>query len=652
MKSVSDPEILWLKKSDPKLFTWRVNHDAVHKKGSSEFAEMKKNENENRSYENVCSKKGVKVMSIKDFEKNKENLEYGIRTGSDKNTCKDNVYVCPRFWCPRSRVSVSSPDAVCPSGEKPEQSEFVFPVFMKRSSHPRNLTLPCCAKLKKSYQFDEDNIALSPSCVEEKQIPKCSKIAYDTDEVKKKLFKFNAGTDKIKKLYELENPNIVTTFNSAFENDPIPTILKNMTIRDFVLVDGGYKLKAFYDPGMRQSDEQNEFSRFLKDDKTLAFMKSFGIQAKEAQKPGTDSSHFMFIIFNSMGNFRDYLESDVRKIYDDFIGFTHFKWFNTKKIGVLFYELHSDSMKLNVEKSALSTDFQTYCCFVDGVGYITPVFYKTSVTKNKEAGAKVCVGLEGVSLVKLQLKDGDLKDLLTEEQYATFSEDTAQNHARSKLPKNKSPDKYVLDYNMKICGCVNGKEYIQFEKQFDIAPPHDNVSYVLISSVKNDKSEAMLFNLSEESTEHGNLCSLIEQSSATTKATTKVTTKAVAKKGKKEGKSVKEEKRKEKEKGNGTGEWKLKDIANDLYYLRHSLHPMVLDVKMKYLMQKYAVSENLARCLLQVYDVEGLFEAYQDVEHPVGKTKKISYDPNKSDFAKILNHYRNPYMKMFDSHDA
>ena len=174
------------------------------------------------------------------------------------------------------------------------------------------------------------------------------------------------------------------------------------------------------------------------------------------------------------------------------------------------------------------------------------------------------------------------------------------------------------------------------------------MSYVLISSVKNDKSEAMLFDLSrEESTEHGNLCSLIEQSSAITKATTKVTTKAVSKKGKKEGKRGKEEKRKGK-----TGEWKLKDIANDLYYLRHSLHPMVLDVKMKYLMQKYAVTENLARCLLQVYDVEGLFEAYQDVEHPVGKTKKISYDPNKSDFAKILNHYRNPYMKMFDSHDA
>ena len=90
----------------------------------------------------------------------------------------------------------------------------------------------------------------------------------------------------------------------------------------------------------------------------------------------------------------------------------------------------------------------------------------------------------------------------------------------------------------------------------------------------------------------------------------------------------------------------VKNVLDDLYYLRHQLNPMTFQDKINYLKAK-EISEDLARCLLQVFDLDRLFE--ESLNSAERTTKKIAYDPSRSDFAKIMSLYQNPYMNMFDT---
>jgi hypothetical protein len=93
-----------------------------------------------------------------------------IKTGSTKNNMEKNYYICPRIWCPLSKVSLSEKDleknkGKCPDpiGEPPlildaknnywkkqKGDELInvdrYPNFLKKELHPKGFEMPCCGK--------------------------------------------------------------------------------------------------------------------------------------------------------------------------------------------------------------------------------------------------------------------------------------------------------------------------------------------------------------------------------------------------------------------------------------------------------------------------------------------------------------------------
>ena len=588
--SKHDSEKSRLVASDPKLFAWKANYYAftnksTQKEGTNQFIQDKKESKEKKvRYDSLCPQM-PKKLTEDEFESNKESVEYGIRTGSDAKKCKENIYICPRFWCPKSRVSVSTKQ--CPLGEdeKVVESESYYPYFMKPSSHPRGLILPCCGKRNQNYKL-VDKIADSAICNKEQEI-KYSEAIDKKDPINNIFIKDNTNT------YHLKEPSVETALISAFnlQKDPSEIVLEKLTIRDFLLVNAGYNLKAFYDPGMKQDENfDKRFDEFIEEKDTIEFIENFQFDRKEIGKIGTDSRQIMIIIYNALVNFREYIKSNVRKIFEDFIGFTHFEWFNREKLGVLFFEKSDDTkegknmhLKINVNKSAISPDFDRYCCFCEREGYVTPIFGKNSKNKNE--------------LKSLALIDTKIISKIIEK----VTEENVVDHAENKI--GKKPQKYVLDYNLKICGCVSEGKFVQFDKHYDIMINNEiKKKYIFISSLKKD---TMLYEISSFLMPKDVVCSIASLPKV-----------------------------------------KVKDVLDDLYYLRHQLNPMLFQDKVNYLGAKQ-ISKDLALCLLQVFDVDRLFE--ESLSSSESTTKKITYDPSHSDFAKIMSLYQNPYMNMFDT---
>lgn len=606
--SGQNDELSNLRQADPKLFMWKVNNESIKENlnrttnknsARSQFEEAKMKEGELRDYNVICQKP-VKVIDSSEFNKNFKNM-YGLRTGSDKNKCEDNVYICPRYWCPTSRVSVSEAQK-CPNGEnKEDRGEFVNPYFLKPSAHPRGLILPCCGKKPKA---NIGTILESPLCGKNLAL-NYNKV---TDDVIKDKF-------QDKSVFSLIDPNIESAFQSAFKFDlnPIELILKKMTIQDFLILNGGDNIRSFYDPDIKIENVKKQFNDFLNEDDTKKFMRAF-----EVGKLNMDSEQLMFMIFNSIGNFKEYLRSDVRKVFEDFVGFVNFSWFS-KDTGLLFFTKDKQNVKqiyFNYDKSIISSRFEKYCCFYSqDDGYITPIYSNNS---------------------------GNLATLKTDilKQIVDNKKDPVKNYIHTNINR-EDPEQYVLDYNLRICGFISkdaNNIFIPFTEHFKIMP---NTKYKFISSLKlkDKKATTTLYNkFGIKYVTEGNDIYLPDIDYLYSNKEDKPTTVFNL--------------------FNPVNQNPIcainnidnvKKTLNDLYYLRHPLNPMSLGDKIKYL-KSQNISEDLARCMLQVYDIDGLFERTLKIGMN-GKTKKINYDPDESDFAKIMAKYQNPYMNMFANID-
>lgn len=112
-----------------------------------------------------------------------------IKTGSTKEKVEKYYYICPRIWCPISKVSLSEKDleknkGKCPDpiGEPPlildaknnywkkekdgklEETER-YPNFLKKELHPKGYEMPCCGKKESKRKitdvFDNDQTDLN-----------------------------------------------------------------------------------------------------------------------------------------------------------------------------------------------------------------------------------------------------------------------------------------------------------------------------------------------------------------------------------------------------------------------------------------------------------------------------------------------------------
>jgi hypothetical protein len=123
-------------------------------------------------------------------EKYRDSYTYSIKTGSTKDKVDSFYYICPRIWCPISKISITQDvlnknNGKCPEpiGEEPlimddkkgiwteikdgkRVARQRYPYFLKKKLHPEGFEMPCCGKKDKSvgknarlvtdYKFDKN----------------------------------------------------------------------------------------------------------------------------------------------------------------------------------------------------------------------------------------------------------------------------------------------------------------------------------------------------------------------------------------------------------------------------------------------------------------------------------------------------------------
>jgi hypothetical protein len=149
-----------LKEADPNLFVYKVPADKKKK-----------------DYATICGKSVMRqpvVVSDKELERIQtefpDAISGSVATGSTAEHQKKNRYICPKIWCPKSRVALSFEDFVkkykrkCPYKDTKEEPIFFsskqyfgegdaglkrdrYPGFLDIHTHPDQYCLPCCFKL-------------------------------------------------------------------------------------------------------------------------------------------------------------------------------------------------------------------------------------------------------------------------------------------------------------------------------------------------------------------------------------------------------------------------------------------------------------------------------------------------------------------------
>lgn len=131
------------------------------------------NEKKRKDYATVCGKVAMRQPvvvtqeELDDIQTRFPNAIHGaVKTGSTRELEEKNRYICPKIWCPKSRVALSFDDYVrfgrkCPDGiEEPILFNKYFgkgdeglkseryPGFLDQYMHPDQHCLPCCFKLQ------------------------------------------------------------------------------------------------------------------------------------------------------------------------------------------------------------------------------------------------------------------------------------------------------------------------------------------------------------------------------------------------------------------------------------------------------------------------------------------------------------------------
>lgn len=149
-----------LKAADPALFDYKSQHADKKRKDYASICGWV-----DRRQPVVINKQELDTIS-KEFP---DALKGHVQTGSTEEMEENNYYVCPKIWCPKSRVALSYEDyekygKKCPYPEIEEEPILFaskgyfgegenglkkdrFPSFLDKYTHPDQFCLPCCFKV-------------------------------------------------------------------------------------------------------------------------------------------------------------------------------------------------------------------------------------------------------------------------------------------------------------------------------------------------------------------------------------------------------------------------------------------------------------------------------------------------------------------------
>jgi hypothetical protein len=357
----------YLKNADKKLFNYQNN------KGK------KKN-----SYPTVCGWVDKRhPIVINEEQKTKIDKEFPgaydnyVKTGSTEELAKKNYYICPKIWCPKSKVAMTykqyqEKGNKCPyPNETPilfdkkywadnEHNALTKPHyvnFLNDSTHPDNFCLPCCFKLqpkaneqktcKSNFKeieninenIDEEDVKDDKYILNEHFFPlKENRLGLLPKELSellgnKKCGSRHDGTGLLKsetKCYLRKgikySPHsflscILLMLNLPFKSNEefIKFIIHNLDIQKYLSLENGKIIKLFInnDFDIYNQDNFKEFCNwFLKQDN---YIKSFNLYKLKKDLEGLESKFFNK---NKIINFKDIIREFM--IYNSFKHFINY----------------------------------------------------------------------------------------------------------------------------------------------------------------------------------------------------------------------------------------------------------------------------------------------------------------------------------------
>ena len=326
-----------------------------------------------------------------------------VQTGSTEKLKTDNYYICPKIWCPISRVSLTHEayekygnKCPPPHGETPlffpkkgaktnyfkkkDGTEPHWPALMNTNVHPSGMELPCCGKKEfvqhKPVAEDDDKKKRKSnyvSSIADDMILNASQFG-NLPHTLNKILNNKAVCSGIldSKTKCFVRTGTSNTPNSLMEalskslglENAGEHVLRTMKLEHFVFLNAGNTLKTYMDHervfALFDQKEYDLFKTFFKTNKS--YVEQFHLDDVLAYLDAHDSMHMSsypndtadsqkmavireYLIFQSFMNFRKFVAStEVGKAQNDVHHLFTFEHINTSKANVLFLEIKLDDV--------------------------------------------------------------------------------------------------------------------------------------------------------------------------------------------------------------------------------------------------------------------------------------------------------------------
>lgn len=330
-----------------------------------------------------------------------------VQTGSTDKLKKENYYICPKIWCPISRVSLTAEAYArygnkCPPphGENPlffpkrgvgtnyfkksDGSEPHWPALMNKNVHPKGMELPCCGK--KEYKTKENTTNQDNNDDDDRDKKKRKSNYISTNDILLNADQFGNLPHTLNKILNnkatcggILDSKTTCYVRTGTENSPNSLmdalskglgvdsandhILKNLKLEEFIFLNAGNTLKTYMDNNniftLADEKEYELFKEHLKN--STDYVNQFKLHTEldyvlthnTLQFTNSDADNDLtkmsilreYLIFRSFMNFRKYIAStDIPKHPDDIHHVLTFYSINKKRTNFIFLESVNDDL--------------------------------------------------------------------------------------------------------------------------------------------------------------------------------------------------------------------------------------------------------------------------------------------------------------------
>ena len=471
--------------------------DVLHNQDPELFSYS--SDNKKKTYPRACQTEKQPVLVTKSEldkidKEHKGSYTTYVNTGSTPTLKTNNYFICPRYWCPISRVSLTEEQMSkvgCPMKESVitlhDQSTPRMPYFLKEQTHPKgkDYLLPCCGeKAMKEEVKDSKYIHKYDTLVStERYVALPTKLHTLMNDNLKCLANTKNPKCFVRKGMEQDDPALMETlFNTFLENDDLKKLIeKKLKPEHFIFIKNGYNIKAFFDPSSNLQNDKNDFFIWLRNSKSYTNM--MNIDVDELLKYDLDNPKLIreYIVFNAYTNYMKYMKSNIQKEYDDLASLLQFDWFNPNNVIVLLITFNSKNNVLHITIPSTydvleKRDFKTRFGYIFQMKKSFDDIYEpivrlddNNMTANNE-----------INTIFLN----NIKDIQDNNNNDNFNSEFLQS-----IIANYDIKYYVIDNNFKCCGVViSNNVFIPFKEYYTVS--YDEVhKFIYLDSVNSLKTK-------------------------------------------------------------------------------------------------------------------------------------------------------------------